>query len=116
MATLTREAVTEAGLTPTGAAAAGGGDQFENTGVEYLYVKNGGGGSINVTITAQDTSVTMANYGTLTKADSVVAVAAGATAIIGLFPKSAYNDANSYVQVTYSGVTSVTVAVLYFTS
>lgn len=115
MATLTREAVTEDGLTATGASASGGGDQFLNTGVEWLYVTNDDATSTTVTITAQDVQVTLPGFGDLDKSDRVVVVAAGATAHIGLFPKTAFNDASGYVQITYSKVTSLNVAVLYHT-
>lgn len=111
MATLTATTVDEAGVEPTLDAAAGGGDQFLNNGVEFLYVKNGGGGSITVTITAQTTTGTT-SLGQITKANASQAVSAGAEAFIGPFPKAAFNDSNGYAQVTYSGVTSVEVKVL----
>lgn len=91
-------------------AAAVGGDAFQNTGREVLYVKNGGVGSINVTVDSPGTcslGVTAhANH------DAVVAVAAGAERVIGPFPTRRFNDSNGNAQITYSGVTSVTVAVL----
>lgn len=53
MADLTVQTPTLAGLNPTFAAASVGGDAFLNDGNTYLHVKNGGGGSINVTVDSQ---------------------------------------------------------------
>lgn len=108
MAVLTVQHTTGAtGLVPTFGAAAGGGDSFVNTSGAILKVKNGGGGSINVTITCQ----AACNLGGTTVHNLVVAVAPSATPTeIGPFGFN-YNDANGSVQITYSGVTSVTVAV-----
>lgn len=112
MPLLTVESIVEAGLNATDNAADAGGDNFANSGAEVIHVKNGGGGSVNVTATAQQTTQTVAAFGTMTKADAAVAVPAGEERFIGPFPKGAFNDAGGLVQLTYSGVTSVTVAVL----
>lgn len=104
MATLTVQSTTTAGVVPAAAvAAAGGGDQFSNDGNTALEVINGGVGSINVTIEAQK----LCERGTAH--DIVVAVGAGATKHIGPFDPAWFNDVNSMVQITYSGVTDVTV-------
>jgi hypothetical protein len=98
-------AVQKPGLTgaaTTLAAAAGGGDSFSNTGQEKLVVNNGGGAPINVTIDSK----APCNYGF--DHNVVVAVAAGARVEIGPFPTNRFG---SQVDVTYSGVTSVTVGV-----
>lgn len=105
MATLSVQDINTAGVTLSFAAAAGGGDQFSNDGKTLLYVKNGGGGSINVTIASQRACDQGATHNT------VVAVANGSEKTIGPFPPERYNDASGNAQVTYSGVTSVTVAV-----
>lgn len=109
MATLAVTDVVRAGVVADGAAAAGGGDAFPNTGAEILVVKNGGVGSINVTL------VTQATVDGNAVADPVVAVGAGVTKAIGPFPRYIFGDATGLVQVTYSGVTSVTVKVLKVT-
>lgn len=112
MATLSIVKPGDAGLTITFAAAAALGDQFANVGRDnLLVVENGGAGSINVTVTAQTTTAKIAGLGTVVKEDTVLAVAAGAVAIIGPF-SDAFNDANGFVQVSYSDVTSVGVAVV----
>lgn len=91
-------------------AAAGGGDTFPNTGKEYLYVKNASGGSYNVTIDSPATcSFSLAAS---SGHDTVVAVGAAEERIIGPFPVTRFNDGSGNVSVTYSGVTSLTVAVI----
>ncbi len=105
MATLTVIAPTYAGATFTTVSAAGGGDKFVNTGNELLYIKNGGGGSITLTLDAQ----TIAG---LTITDPTVAVAAGAEKIIGPFDPKYFTDSSGFLNLSYSGVTSVTVAVI----
>lgn len=102
----------EQGVSLTMSNAAGGGDQFLNTGRERLIVHNGDASAKTVTITAQSTSATLSGYGTVTKADTALSVAAGAVAVIGPFPKPAFNDVSGYAQITYSATTSVKVAVV----
>lgn len=107
MATLTVQTSNlTSGLEPTYASAAGGGDQFANSGKEFLHVKNGGGGAVTVTIDSQ----TNCNFGH--DHNIAVSVGAGEEWILGPFPKSRFNDSSGLVQITYSGVTSVTVAVI----
>lgn len=113
MALLTRQKVVEAGLTPSYASAAAGGDTVDNSdGKTWLHVKNGGGSSVTVTITAQTVSTEDPKLGTLTKANVARAVAAGAEAIIGPFKKQAFNNGSQQIAITYSAVTSVTIAAL----
>lgn len=114
MATLTRQKIVIGGLAHTTTAAAGGGDVVDNSdGKTFLLVTNGSGGSINVTVTAQVSSVNTATHGTLTVSNNVVAVAAGASKLIGPFPKQAYNNSSKQLAITYSSATSVTIAALY---
>lgn len=94
----------------TAVAAAGGGDSFVNTGKEFLLIKNGSGGSITVTF------VTQIQVDGQAVGDLAVAIAAGVTKLIGPFPKGYYNDGTDEVQVTYSGVTSLTVLPLRLTA
>lgn len=94
------------GLDPAFTAAGAGGDTYTNAGDTYLFVTNGGGAPINVTLNAQ----TQCNQGF--DHDTIVAVAAAETKQIGPLAAGRYNDASGKVNVTYSGVTSVTVAVV----
>lgn len=110
MATLTVNTVDIDGfnLTDGDAAAAGGGDEFVNTGREFFYADNGNGADWDITFVTQQT------VGGLAVADKVVTVPAGESMLIGPFPKGLYNDGNAKVQVTYEGVTSLLVAVVRF--
>lgn len=112
MATLTVQPISEAGAALSYAAAASGGDVFVNADDRtFLHVKNGGGSSVTVTITAQTTSATVPGLGIVTKANRTVAVPSGEDRLIGPLPHKAFNNpANSQVSVGYSAVTSVTVA------
>lgn len=105
MALLAVQSISRVGTVITPVAAAGGGDSFANTGNETFRCKNGGGAPINVTFTGQtpcDQGVTH---------NLVIAVAAGAEmGVKGLNPNR-FNDGNRLTQVTYSGVTTVTVYV-----
>lgn len=187
MATLVAQTISRTGIVPTRNAAAGGGDKFLNTGVEFAAIKNGVyAGSLNITNVARSgTTVTLtlstdptlvftagdpiivaavtnpsingtwvitsmnsgaktlvytdtvsgtiasgADTGTLTGGPATVtipipvtvdteavasrtlSVAAGVEKIIGPFPPGTYNDTSGYVNMTYSGVNSLTVAVL----
>lgn len=90
------------------AAAAGGGDSYFGAGNELLVINNGGGGSITVTIVASGTD----NFGSVSTAHDITrTVAAGKTAFINVNTMARFRDANSNVQITYSGVTTVKVGV-----
>ena len=105
MAALSTQEITNAGIVPSYAAAAGGGDTFSNTGNEFLHVKNGGGGSVTVTIASSG------KYKGATIADQTVTVANGSEKMIKPYgPEVTSNTA----AVAYSGVASVTVAVVAF--
>jgi len=116
MAELTLQQITEAGGSVTYSAAAGGGDTADNGGSTFLNIKNAGEAAITVTITAQTTSVDSNIYGDLTKANASIVVEGVAEAFIGPFKPSAFNDGNGEIAITYSGVTSVTIAALYITA
>jgi hypothetical protein len=113
MATLTKQTFDEAGNDLTMASAAAGGDQFANpNGTAFLVIHNGDTSSKDVTVTAQNTSFEDDVYGDAVKQDQTLTVAAGSTAVMGPFPKRAFNDGSGNVQVTYSAVTSVEIAVV----
>ena len=106
MATLAIQKIVRTGLNPTMAAATAGGDEFPNSGREFFRVANGSGGAITVTF------VTPEVRDTLAVADRTVSVPAGEFRYVGPFPRDIYNNVNGRVGVTYSGVTSLTVAAL----
>lgn len=107
---ITNQSVTNAGhILTTVAADAANGMVFTNSSKCLLYVVNGGGVSINVT------AVSVADpYGRT--GDTVFAVAAGATAVIGTFDPILFNQTSGSdrgkVYVNFSAATSVTVAVM----
>lgn len=77
----------------------------------FLHVKNGSGGSINVTVTAVKTSASVAGVGNVTISDEVVAVPAGEDRMIGPFTE-AFINTDSEVTIGYSATASVTAAAL----
>ena len=108
MSTLTVAAASRAGVDMTGAACAGGGDAFANTGQEILHIINADGSPHTVTIITQATADSPA----LAISDLAVVCAANKTTAIGPFPPGLYNDAGGLVQITYSAVTSMSAKVL----
>ena len=108
MAILAVTPITRAGVNDAGAAAAGGGDSFPNDGKTFVRVFNGGGSPITVT---EKIPTTKRPEG-LTITEKTVAVPAGEARDIGSWPAGIYNDADGRMNITYSGVTSVTVKAL----
>jgi len=106
MATLTAQTVVRAGLEATYASCAAGGDEFVNTGDEFIHIKNAAVADQTVTI------ATPATVDGLAVADRAVVITASEERFIGPFPSSTYNDANSKVQLTYDAVITMTIAVL----
>lgn len=106
MATLTAVTTLPTGVTFAPTAAAVGGDQFLNNGNERFYIKNASGGSITVTFAPAGTP------GGLALATYTVTVGAGVEKFVGPFSPQYFNNSSGYVTVTYSAVTSVTVAVI----
>lgn len=106
MALLSRQDVSGAsGAAVTPVSAAGGGDTLAGgTGV-HLYVNNGGGSSITVTIATPETI-----DGDLAVGDRAVTVTNGTWKLIPV--PGRYNNGSGVAAVTYSGVTSVTVAAI----
>ena len=114
MALLIAQKVTDLGIVETMASASSTGDSFSNSGVEFLHVQNGhASASYNVTVKAEVTNIHHQQFGSVTKANIVKAVAAGQDVYIGPFKQGAFNDARNRVQITYSAVTTLKVSVLY---
>ena len=115
MATLTAQKITDVGTVATMDDATSGGDEFVNTGLEFLFFQNEHAtDSYDVVITAQVTNIHHQNFGTVVKENIVRSVAAGAEVFIGPFKQAAFNDSNNKVQITYSATpTTMTVAALY---
>src|SRR3954468_16571349 len=106
MATIAVTQATTAGVAPpTFVAAAGGGDQFTNNGKTLFEVKNGGGSPVTVTFVRQ----AACSQGVVHTTTVSVPATTG-DRICGPFDPAVFNDSNGFCQVTYSAVTSVTVA------
>jgi hypothetical protein len=83
-------------------------DKWLNTGAEFLAIKNAGGSPITLTLTFGVGGI----IDGVVPTSKTVSVTNGHTLLVGPFPPSVYNDANGYMIVSYSAVTSVTVAVV----
>lgn len=105
MAVLTVQKLSRAGLNPSFVAAAAGGDEAPFVQDAFIVVKNGGAGSIDVTLNSQKACDQGFDH------DEVVAVPAGGERWIGLFSDRFRNATSGNVEWTYSGVTTVTVGV-----
>lgn len=107
MAALATKYVTLSGLNPlTLTNAAGGGDTFTNDGTRTFFVINNADAS-SKTVTFNDTGSVAPSGAKSFDADVEVTVAASNMALIGPFPLARFGQT---VSVTYSAVTSVTVA------
>ena len=106
---LTVQSMTSAGVEVTFTAANEDGNYFTNDGRTFIWIKNGDGDNHNIIID----SPTNCNYGFAH--DVTVIVTAGEDRLIGVFDTARFNDSNSRVNITYSAVTSVTIAVIKYT-
>lgn len=106
MAELTVQNIVITGLEETLAAAAAGGDTFKNDGRIFFYVRNASVADITVTFT------TPGKIGGVDIENPAVVVTAAEERMIGPFNPSIFNNASGLVAVTYSGVTTLTVAAI----
>jgi len=126
MATIAADKILETGFTSSPSTCNTGGDEFRNSGIEFLKIENNHASqAYNVTVIAQATSIINLDYGELTKSNVVKQVAAGNCAYIGPFKQRAFNDAEEDVQITYlttggaalstvsSGAHALTIELLY---
>lgn len=109
MAQLVVQEPSGAGIIPSYAAASAGGDTVVVNDKTFIHVKNGGGGSITVTVPKAVTVLNQPGFGDIAIADISVAIAAGAEKMISLDPGG--HAPGGVASVGYSGVTSVTVGV-----
>lgn len=106
MALLATQSITRAGLAPSYAAAAGGGDTFTPDKNTYLQIKNASGGAITVTIVTPRNDA----WGNAIADNTVSVPATTGDRLIGPFPAEVYGDPTTgLASITYSGVTSLTV-------
>lgn len=108
MATLSVQTIVAAGLDPTYAAASAGGDKVTPGPTTFLHVINGGGSSITVTLAAPGNY-----YANVANPDLTVTVGASGEQMIPIPPTPFADAADSgLASISYSGVTTVTVAAL----
>lgn len=106
MALIAPQQIAITGTTPTFAAASGGGDTVAPDDRAFLRVKNASGGAITVTVVVPGTT-----YGQNNPDVAVNVPATTGDVLIGpLVPALA--DPTGVISITYSGVTSLTVAVV----
>lgn len=110
MATLSVQTVTADGLDPAYVAADGGGDKVRPGGKTFIHVKNGGGGSVTITVN-DPLSVSPPGAASFDPDLSVVVEPSGER-MIGPLPENRFRGTDSFADITYSGVTSVTVAAI----
>ena len=109
MAQLAVQQASLSGTPVTYTAAAGGGDTFAvPSGAVGLRIKNGGGSAITATLAFPGST----SYGVPNPAKTTSSIAAGAEVVVGPIPGSAVDPSTGLASVSYSGVTSVTVAVV----
>lgn len=108
MTLLTVQEIVRGGTAPTYAAAAAAGNQFINTGRAFVHIRNGGTAAITTTVNSIRPCDQGFNH------NEVVNIPAGADRMIGPFAPVRFNNAEQRVSITYSGVTTVTIAVLGF--
>src|SRR5687767_11742508 len=107
MATLTTQVITRAGVAPTYAAAAGGGDACETGDDIFLQVKNGSGGAITVTLAIPASASTTPNVAYTNTTVSVPATTGDR--MIGPISNIYKDPTTGMATITYSGVTSLTI-------
>lgn len=109
MAELTVQNITQSGITPTFSEASATGDVMSNDGASFIYVKNGSGSSLSITITAQTTAVNIEAFGQLTASNTVMSIATNSEGIIGPFPTFIFNNSNNQIEISYNVNEGVTI-------
>jgi hypothetical protein len=114
MATLSAVKIIESGITSSLADCAAAGDDFVNTGLEFIRIQNTHAtATYSIKLQVNGTvSVKHPQYGTLTKSDIYKSISSpggsGATsAIFGPFKPGSWNDSNEKVKIFYKTGTGV---------
>jgi hypothetical protein len=106
MAILTPLVPSATGTTYTTSAASAGGDKVSPVNCSVI-VTNGSASSITLTVDVPGND----QFG-LARPDIAITIAAGTSKLVGPFPLSIANPADGYVNLSYSAVTSVTIAAI----
>ena len=109
MALLAQQQVVQTGLQPTYVAAAGGGDTVIPDEDVFIHIRNGGGGAITATVVTPGVGP-----GGVAVPDIPVASIPATTgaAFVGPLNAALADPTTGLVSITYSGVTTVTVAAI----
>jgi hypothetical protein len=84
----------------------GDGDHYRASSQARLHIRNGGGAPITLTVHSQLACSQGSTH------DTTAVIGAGTDEILGPYDAARYADADGFVQLTYSGVTSLTVTVI----
>ncbi len=102
MSTLRGRKITETGIDENMSTANTGGDQFSNSGVEFVKIKNShASDDYKVTFTPATTALKTALHGSSTKSNTVVTVTNGTVAYAGPFKQNVWNNSDNKVSITY---------------
>ena len=115
MATISASKITDLGLSSSMTTCSTGGDNFVNTGIEFIRVQNAHASQdYTVKVTVQSQSYKHPVYGNLTKNHvykSIASVTSGLgsnSVIIGPFKQKAFNTSSNLVEVSYKQGTHTT--------
>lgn len=108
MATLTYKQPVITGTDPALVAASGGGDKVAPNDRGYLHVRNASGAPITVTVVVPGNT----QFAQAAPDVAVVVPATTGERLIGPFPAILADPTDGLVAITYSGVTSLTVAAI----
>jgi len=106
MSLRTPQVIVLAGITPALVAAEAGGDEFVNSGRDFIHVKNSGA-ETTVIVNSQ----VNCNQGVDHDETITIPLTTG-WKMIGPFPKDRFNDTAGKVQITYGDHTNLTIGIV----
>ena len=102
MATFQSRKITETGLLETLTDCNTGGDEFFNSGIEFVkFVNDHASEDYNITFTPPSTTITTSLHGAVTKSAITITVNNGEEVYAGPFKPNVWNTASNKVAVTY---------------
>ena len=103
MASISARRITESSVAGSTTAAATAGDNFVNSGIEFVKISNDHASAhYAVTFTPSVTSIKSPRWGAVTKSAVVVQVTNGTEAYIGPFKQESWNAADNTISITYA--------------
>tara|TARA_R100001198_G_C5190381_1_gene183295 strand:- start:541 stop:954 length:414 start_codon:yes stop_codon:yes gene_type:complete len=104
MATLVPYKITESGLSSTTTTCDAGGDDFINTGIEFIRIQNRhASATYTVKVAVNPAAVKHPQYGSLAKNNVYKTISGGSDASIflGPFKQKGFNDSNQKINISY---------------